>query len=62
MWTGCATSNDVSEREYQLERSHQWDLGKSCETFNPLGPYLVTGDEAGEPDGLGSQTQKFVEA
>jgi 2-keto-4-pentenoate hydratase/2-oxohepta-3-ene-1,7-dioic acid hydratase in catechol pathway len=50
---GYAVSNDVSEREFQLEQSHQWDLGKSCETFNPLGPYLVTSDEAGDPGELG---------
>jgi 2-keto-4-pentenoate hydratase/2-oxohepta-3-ene-1,7-dioic acid hydratase in catechol pathway len=50
---GYAISNDVSEREFQLERSHQWDLGKSCETFNPLGPYLVTADEVGDPGALG---------
>ena len=42
---GYTISNDVSEREFQLEFSGQWDLGKSCETFNPLGPYLVTADE-----------------
>ena len=45
---GFAVSNDVSEREFQLERSGQWDLGKSCETFNPLGPWLVTPDEVGD--------------
>jgi 2-keto-4-pentenoate hydratase/2-oxohepta-3-ene-1,7-dioic acid hydratase in catechol pathway len=45
---GFAISNDVSEREFQLERSSQWDLGKSCETFNPLGPWLVTADEIGD--------------
>lgn len=39
---GYAVSNDVSEREFQLERGGTWDKGKSCETFNPLGPYLVT--------------------
>ncbi|MGV9842428.1 fumarylacetoacetate hydrolase family protein [Streptomyces fungicidicus] len=50
---GYAISNDVSEREFQLEYSPQWDLGKSCETFNPLGPWLVTPDEAGEPQRLG---------
>ncbi|MBR7834767.1 fumarylacetoacetate hydrolase family protein [Actinospica durhamensis] len=50
---GYAVSNDVSEREFQLEQSHQWDLGKSCETFNPLGPYLVTADEVGDPGALG---------
>ncbi|MFG3056277.1 fumarylacetoacetate hydrolase family protein [Kitasatospora sp. NPDC048239] len=50
---GFAISNDVSEREFQLEYSGQWDLGKSCETFNPLGPWLVTSDEAGDPQALG---------
>ncbi|WP_431998264.1 fumarylacetoacetate hydrolase family protein [Streptomyces fungicidicus] len=50
---GYAISNDVSEREFQLEYSSQWDLGKSCETFNPLGPWLVTPDEAGDPQRLG---------
>lgn len=50
---GFAISNDVSEREYQLERSGQWDLGKSCESFNPLGPYLVTPDEVGDFQKLG---------
>lgn len=42
---GYAISNDVSEREYQLERGGQWVKGKSSETFNPLGPFLVTPDE-----------------
>ncbi|MBT2469296.1 fumarylacetoacetate hydrolase family protein [Streptomyces sp. ISL-66] len=50
---GYAVSHDVSEREFQLEYSSQWDLGKSCETFNPLGPWLVTADEAGDPQNLG---------
>jgi 2-keto-4-pentenoate hydratase/2-oxohepta-3-ene-1,7-dioic acid hydratase in catechol pathway len=50
---GYAISNDVSEREFQIEYSNQWDLGKSCETFNPLGPWLVTPDEVGDPGGLG---------
>lgn len=50
---GYAISNDVSEREFQLEYSAQWDLGKSCETFNPLGPWLVTPDEAGDVQSLG---------
>jgi 2-keto-4-pentenoate hydratase/2-oxohepta-3-ene-1,7-dioic acid hydratase in catechol pathway len=54
---GYAISNDVSEREFQLERSHQWDIGKSCETFNPLGPYLVTSDEIPDPDNLGLRTR-----
>ncbi len=50
---GYAVSHDVSEREFQLERSAQWDLGKSCETFNPLGPFLVTPDEVGDVQDLG---------
>jgi 2-keto-4-pentenoate hydratase/2-oxohepta-3-ene-1,7-dioic acid hydratase in catechol pathway len=50
---GYAISNDVSEREFQLDHSSQWDLGKSCETFNPMGPWLVTVDEVGDPGGLG---------
>ncbi|AZM48728.1 2-hydroxyhepta-2,4-diene-1,7-dioate isomerase [Streptomyces sp. WAC 06738] len=50
---GYAVSHDVSEREFQLKFSTQWDLGKSCETFNPLGPWLVTPDEVGEPPALG---------
>lgn len=50
---GYAVSNDVSERELQLEVSGgQWSKGKSCETFNPLGPWLVTPDEAGDPQAL----------
>lgn len=50
---GYAISNDVSEREFQLDHSSQWDLGKSCETFNPLGPWLVTRDEIDDPQSLG---------
>ncbi|GAA1668440.1 fumarylacetoacetate hydrolase family protein [Nonomuraea maheshkhaliensis] len=50
---GYAISNDVSEREFQLERGGQWDKGKSCETFNPLGPWLVTADEVSDPQRLG---------
>ena len=50
---GYTISNDVSEREFQLEYSAQWDLGKSCESFNPLGPWLVTPDEVGDPQALG---------
>ncbi|MGD3110934.1 fumarylacetoacetate hydrolase family protein [Streptomyces sp. YGL11-2] len=50
---GYAISHDVSEREFQLDFSPQWDLGKSCETFNPLGPWLVTPDEVGQPQSLG---------
>jgi 2-keto-4-pentenoate hydratase/2-oxohepta-3-ene-1,7-dioic acid hydratase in catechol pathway len=49
---GYVVSHDVSEREFQLERGGQWDKGKSCETFNPLGPWLVTPDEAGDPRDL----------
>ncbi|WP_412538805.1 fumarylacetoacetate hydrolase family protein [Longispora sp. K20-0274] len=50
---GYAISNDVSEREFQLERGGQWDKGKNCETFNPLGPWLLTADEVGDPQSLG---------
>ncbi|WP_410573835.1 fumarylacetoacetate hydrolase family protein [Amycolatopsis sp. cmx-4-61] len=50
---GYAVSNDVSEREFQHERGGQWTKGKSCETFNPLGPWLVTPDELGDPQDLG---------
>jgi 2-keto-4-pentenoate hydratase/2-oxohepta-3-ene-1,7-dioic acid hydratase in catechol pathway len=49
---GYAVSNDVSEREFQLERGGTWDKGKSCETFNPLGPHLVTADEVPDPQAL----------
>jgi 2,4-didehydro-3-deoxy-L-rhamnonate hydrolase len=50
---GYAVSNDVSEREFQIDRSGgQWSKGKSCETFNPLGPTLVTPDEVAEPQDL----------
>jgi 2-keto-4-pentenoate hydratase/2-oxohepta-3-ene-1,7-dioic acid hydratase in catechol pathway len=42
---GYCISHDVSEREFQLERGGQWTKGKSCDTFNPLGPFLVTPDE-----------------
>jgi len=50
---GYVLSHDVSEREFQLERGGQWDKGKSCETFNPLGPVLVTTDEVANPQDLG---------
>ena len=53
---GYCVSNDVSEREFQLERGGQWDKGKSCETFNPLGPWLVTPDEVGDPQQLALTT------
>jgi 2-keto-4-pentenoate hydratase/2-oxohepta-3-ene-1,7-dioic acid hydratase in catechol pathway len=49
---GYAISNDVSEREFQLERGGQWDKGKSCDTFNPLGPWLVSADEVPDPQSL----------
>ena len=42
---GYCVCNDVSERVFQLERGSQWDKGKGCDTFGPIGPYLVTGDE-----------------
>jgi 2,4-diketo-3-deoxy-L-fuconate hydrolase len=44
---GYAVVNDVSEREFQLERGPQWDKGKGCDTFGPIGPWLVTTDEIG---------------
>ncbi|MCW5252674.1 MULTISPECIES: fumarylacetoacetate hydrolase family protein [unclassified Streptomyces] len=49
---GYAVAHDVSEREYQLERGGSWDKGKNCETFNPLGPWLVTADEVPDPQAL----------
>ncbi|SHN04849.1 fumarylacetoacetate hydrolase family protein [Actinacidiphila paucisporea] len=49
---GYTLADDVTERAYQHERGGQWDKGKSCETFNPLGPYLVTPDEVGDPGDL----------
>ena len=49
---GYAVVNDVSEREFQIERQGQWDKGKNCETFNPLGPWLVTADEVPDPQDL----------
>ena len=45
--------NDVSDREFQLERGGQWDKGKSCETFNPLGPDLIPADAVADPQDLG---------
>jgi len=50
---GYVLSHDVSEREFQLERGGQWDKGKSCETFNPLGPFLRTADEVADPQSIG---------
>ncbi|MFE9390444.1 fumarylacetoacetate hydrolase family protein [Streptomyces sp. NPDC006784] len=49
---GYTVGNDVSERAFQLERGGQWDKGKNCETFNPLGPWLVTADEVPDPQAL----------
>ncbi len=49
---GYCTVNDVSEREYQLERGPTWDRGKGCDTFGPVGPWLVTSDEVGNPQKL----------
>jgi 2-keto-4-pentenoate hydratase/2-oxohepta-3-ene-1,7-dioic acid hydratase in catechol pathway len=49
---GYATSHDVSERFLQLEGTGTWDKGKSCETFNPLGPWLLTADEVPDPQDL----------
>jgi 2-keto-4-pentenoate hydratase/2-oxohepta-3-ene-1,7-dioic acid hydratase in catechol pathway len=62
---GYTVSHDVSEREFQLERGGQWDKGKSCETFNPLGPSLVPASAVPDPQALplrlsvnGEQRQK----
>ncbi len=49
---GYCVVNDVSEREYQLERGSQWDKGKGCDTFGPIGPWLVTADEIPDPQAL----------
>jgi 2-keto-4-pentenoate hydratase/2-oxohepta-3-ene-1,7-dioic acid hydratase in catechol pathway len=49
---GYCVSNDVSEREFQIERGGQWTKGKSCDTFNPLGPWLLTADECGSTGDL----------
>jgi 2-keto-4-pentenoate hydratase/2-oxohepta-3-ene-1,7-dioic acid hydratase in catechol pathway len=49
---GYCTVNDVSERQFQLERGSQWDKGKGCDTFGPIGPYLVTRDEVPDPQNL----------
>ena len=49
---GYAISNDVSEREFQLERGGTWDKGKNCETFNPLGPWITTADQVPDPQAL----------
>jgi len=49
---GYCVVNDLSEREYQLERGGQWDKGKGCDTFGPIGPWLVTADEVADPQSL----------
>ncbi|MDO6590046.1 ureidoglycolate lyase [Loktanella sp. D2R18] len=49
---GFCVVNDVSEREYQIERAGTWDKGKGCDTFGPTGPWLVTPDEVGDYDNL----------
>ena len=49
---GYCVVNDVSEREYQLERGGTWDKGKGCDTFGPVGPWLVTSDEVADPQQL----------
>lgn len=49
---GYCIINDISERAYQIERGGQWDKGKSCDTFAPLGPWLVTPDEIPDPQNL----------
>ena len=50
---GYCVINDVSERNYQLERGGTWDKGKGCDTFGPTGPWLVTADEVPDPHALG---------
>ena len=49
---GYCVVNDVSERDFQLERGSQWDRGKGCDTFGPVGPWLVTTDEIADPQSL----------
>jgi len=49
---GYCAINDVSERAFQIERGGTWDKGKGCDTFGPVGPYLVTADEVGDPQTL----------
>jgi len=49
---GYCVINDVSEREFQIERSGTWDKGKGCDTFGPIGPWLVTSDEVTDPQDL----------
>jgi ureidoglycolate lyase len=49
---GYCVVNDVSERNFQTERGGQWDKGKGCDTFGPIGPYMVTSDEVADPQNL----------
>ena len=49
---GYCVVNDISERDFQAKRSGQWTKGKSCDTFGPIGPYLVTKDEVNDPQNL----------
>jgi 2-keto-4-pentenoate hydratase/2-oxohepta-3-ene-1,7-dioic acid hydratase in catechol pathway len=49
---GYCVINDLSERHFQIERGGQWDKGKGCDTFGPIGPWLVTPDEVGDPTQL----------
>lgn len=50
---GYCTINDISERGFQIERGGTWDKGKGCDTFGPIGPWLVTKDEVGDVNNLG---------
>ena len=54
---GYCVVNDVSERAYQFERGQQWDKGKGCDTFGPIGPWLVTKDEVPDPQALAMWTE-----
>ena len=54
---GYCVCNDVSEREYQMERGGTWDKGKGCDTFGPTGPWMVTKDEIADPQALGLWTE-----
>lgn len=54
---GYCVVNDVSERAYQMERSGTWDKGKGCDSFGPVGPYLVTKDEVPDPQNLDLWTE-----
>ncbi len=54
---GYCVCNDVSEREYQLERAGTWDKGKGCDTFGPTGPWVVTKDEVPDPQNLALSTE-----